>query len=321
MREASSGETSRVRPSAISFVPLCGAGGRVVVRAARSFHDDHRARRVDQFVATSDDPWLVPAELAHRHRVTSQLGLRRLTLQREQRPGRAEQGKRPRRRGARAGRRPGRSTTSAPSHRVRTPDSSARPRSTVTGEAQILHDLTQPVDATRERFDENHREIRASEGQRYPGQPGTGSDVHRPCAVREQLRDDRTVEDVPLPDPGASRGPSSPRSTPEPTRCCRIALSQCQPVTEDRRGHRRWFHVKHHRFRRVLVRLDDVRTRFHVKQHRFRGVRTRFHVKHGIGRKGLGPRRTGARGDGVGHEIRRCARRRPGAAAPRPRSR
>ena len=59
--------------------------------AARSFHDHHRARGVDQFVATSDDPWLVPAELAHRHRVTSQLGLRRLAFQREQRPDIREQ--------------------------------------------------------------------------------------------------------------------------------------------------------------------------------------------------------------------------------------
>ena len=281
-------------PSTISFVPLGCAGGRAVVRCRALVHDDHRARADRPVpIAAHYDPGLFPPEPAHRDR---RPGPPRSRADRPFSASSVPAGRsrgRPTRRGGATGRRPGRSPRRPPPIACARPMSSARPRSTVDRQAQILDHLTQPVDATRERLDEYHREIRAGQGQRYPGQPGAGPDVHHPCAVREQLRDDRTVEDVPLPDPGRLAGPDQAPFDPGTDEMCRITPSERQPVAEDR-PRPPWFHVNAWSADPGASRQSGP-----APVQAFRAS-TRFHVKHGIGGKARA-RRTAAR-DGVGHE-------------------
>ena len=213
--------------------------------AARSFHDHHRARRVDHPDPAPHDARFRPAEPAHRPRVARHLVRRRATLEREQGAAGAQQGKSP------AGE-PGERGDGAGGHHV-----GPLPSRTHTGllgppaldlhrQPQILHDLTQPVDATRERFDEDHRKVGPRQDQRYPGQSGAGPEVDDPCAVRDQLRDDCTVEEVALPHSRRLAGPDQPTLDTGADEVGRETTGDREPVAEDRDGRRgRMFHVKH----------------------------------------------------------------------------
>ena len=225
------------RPSA--FVPLCARGPAGPCVAGRP-----RARSTTTTVlggSTSPSPHrtiarLAPAELARprpRRAATSSAADAPLSASSAP-PGRSSG--RPSRRAGRAGRPPGRSPRRPPPiARARPAPRPARARPSPAGPSP-----PRPRAASRrarERFDEDHREVRAGERQRYPGQPGAGPDVHHPCAVREQLRDDRAVEEVPLPDPGRlARADAGPRST-TPALASRLGVrgrGERQPVAEDR---------------------------------------------------------------------------------------
>ena len=165
-------------------------------------------------------------------------------------------------------------------------------------QAQILHDLTQPVDATRERFDQYHRRSGRARANGIPGSPAPDprSTTRAPSgtnsATTAQLRMWRSHIR------GASRGPISPRSTPVLARWPAIAPGEHQPVAE----------------RRAPAAVHVKRAVFHVL-HRPR------HVPRETRRAPASGRCSRTLDRLFSGRVRHCGRRRPAAAAPRPRSR
>jgi len=84
-------------------------------------------------------------------------------------------------------------------------------------------------------------QIRSSDSQHEPGQPRPGTDVDDRLANRYGLVDDRTVEEVPLPQPWYLPRSDQPMGDPTVGQDCREALGQPKTITKDPIGDdRRW---------------------------------------------------------------------------------
>ncbi|GAA3052871.1 hypothetical protein GCM10010464_16780 [Pseudonocardia yunnanensis] len=68
----------------------------------------------------------------------------------------------------------------------------------------------EPLDTTREGFNEDDAEIRPGQRQRYPGKPRSRTHIHKTRAIRHKFRDEGAVQNVPIPD---ARGFSRPDQT------------------------------------------------------------------------------------------------------------
>ena len=84
-------------------------------------------------------------------------------------------------------------------------------------EAQFLHDLVQERHTPGQRLDENDVKIGARHRHHDTGQTSTRTDVYDISVRRHQVGDGGAVEQMPVPDRAASRGPIRPRVTPSVT--------------------------------------------------------------------------------------------------------
>jgi hypothetical protein len=67
-------------------------------------------------------------------------------------------------------------------------------------ETEIVGDLAQELAAAKKWFDEREPKVGPGQGQRYPGQPGSTTDVRDPLARIEQFGDRGAIQDVAFPD-------------------------------------------------------------------------------------------------------------------------
>ena len=196
---ASSGETSRVRPSAISFVPLCGAArpGRRPA-AARSFRRPPPCSGGSTSpVPHRTDPRLAAAERAHRaphHAPPRSSGRTDPSARAASRPAGAEEGTT--RRGGPAGRRHGRSPRRPP------PIACARPD--LLGPTPLDRHRSSPRSSTHLAQDQSTRRASGStsttrrsgraRANGIPGSPAPDADVDRPAPPAARSRRDRPHE-------------------------------------------------------------------------------------------------------------------------------
>lgn len=71
----------------------------------------------------------------------------------------------------------------------------------LTAETQRGNDLLEEAHATQQRLDEIDGQVGPPNGQRQPGQPCSGADIHDSCILANQLGDDRAVEQMTRPNP------------------------------------------------------------------------------------------------------------------------
>ena len=78
-----------------------------------------------------------------------------------------------------------------------------RPRATdlTARQPELRHRLLQEGGTPQQRFDQGHLQVRARDGQHYPGQPGTGPEVADRGVLGHDLREHGAVHEVPLPQP------------------------------------------------------------------------------------------------------------------------
>jgi len=66
-------------------------------------------------------------------------------------------------------------------------------------QAKVVDHLRQERRTSQERFDQRDAQVRALNRQHQAWQSGAGADVSHLDAVRDGFREDRTVEQVPVP--------------------------------------------------------------------------------------------------------------------------
>ena len=117
------------------------------------------------------------------------------------------------------------------------------------GQAVAFDEVGEELRAPQQRFDERDSQIRSREGQGDSRKPGPAADVDDRGALGDQFLDHRAVQNVPVPQAGTSRGPTSPHSTPSVAKRLVVLAGGVHPVPEQPLRHRRRrfvrFHVKH----------------------------------------------------------------------------
>ena len=143
--------------------------------------------------------------------------------------------------------RPAAPTTAAADRAVRPPGRSPPRRSgdrgaLRRGSAAPLRRETERIDhlgeeggAAQQRLDEGHREVGARQRERDPGEAGAAPEVGDAHPLRDDLADDRAVEQVPLPEPAGLAGPEQASFGPRSRQPAGVRRREPEPVTEDDR--------------------------------------------------------------------------------------
>jgi hypothetical protein len=79
---------------------------------------------------------------------------------------------------------------------------------------EVGNDLVQPVDAALQWFNQHHPQVRSTQHQHNARQPRPAAHIGHGAAVSHQVSDDRTVQQMPAPQPGHLSRPDQPSLQP-----------------------------------------------------------------------------------------------------------
>jgi hypothetical protein len=100
------------------------------------------------------------------------------------------------------------------------------------GQFELVDNLVQERHAPSQRVDQIHDQVSAPASEHDARQSRSTADIDDPHADRQQVRHNRTVEQVPIPQPRDLARPDQPANDAVAGQSGRVALHQLQPLAE-----------------------------------------------------------------------------------------